>query len=94
MKKYLAAAFTAIAVMTAISASAAGTSAGTTKDLCLLYSQNCPKSKPTLPELIDKTQREIAKGQLVYSEKEQEILKQKLEEYQRLEELLLYHPSN
>lgn len=83
----------AACLLSATAAFASSAAAVKGKDVCLVYGENCPKAKLSLPELIDRARREIQRGKAVYSDKELEILNRKLEEYQRQEELLLYHPG-
>jgi len=50
------------------------------KDDCLLYGKNCPNGLDSLPERITKLNKEIAKGEKVYSSEELNKLKRKLKE--------------
>ncbi|WP_298437854.1 hypothetical protein [Geobacter sp.] len=64
------------------------------KDLCLLHDENCPDRKDDIVELIAKLKREIARGTEVYTPAELKKLQNKLEEYERLLDVLLYHNTN
>jgi hypothetical protein len=50
------------------------------KDECLLVAKNCPDSVDTIQQRIEKLQREINKGNDVYTSEELRILKQKLDD--------------
>lgn len=50
------------------------------KDDCLLYGKNCPNVIDSLPERITKLNKEIAKGEKVYTSEELNKLKRKLKE--------------
>jgi len=50
------------------------------KDDCLLYGKNCPNVLDSLPERIIKLNKEIAKGEKVYTSEELNKLKRKLKE--------------
>ncbi len=50
------------------------------KDDCLLYGKNCPNELDSLPERIAKLNKEIAKGEKVYTSAELNKLKRKLKE--------------
>ncbi|WP_298268909.1 hypothetical protein [Geobacter sp.] len=64
------------------------------KDLCLLNDENCPDRKDDIVELIAKLKHEIARGTEVYTPAELKKLQNKLEEYERLLDVLLYHNTN
>jgi hypothetical protein len=61
--------------------------AGTVKNKCLLYSENCPEQSDTIFEKIDKLQKEMARG--IYSQAEIFLLERKLEEYRGLLDSLM-----
>ena len=65
----------------------------TGKDLCILRGIGCPKRQPTMDEMIGRIQHEIDRGKAVYSEKELQILRMKLEEYEELRYKILYGTS-
>lgn len=50
------------------------------KDDSLLYNKNCPNALDSLPERITKLNKEIAKGEKVYSFEELNKLKRKMKE--------------
>ncbi len=50
------------------------------KDECLLYGKNCPNAVDSLPERVTKLEREIGKGEIVYSPEELKQLEHKLKE--------------
>lgn len=50
------------------------------KDDCLLYGKNCPNVLDSLPERIAKLNKEIAKGEKVYTSEELNKLKRKLKQ--------------
>lgn len=47
---------------------------------CLLYGENCPNVHDSLPERIAKLNKEIAKGEKVYTSEELNKLKRKLKQ--------------
>ena len=53
------------------------------KNLCVLYSQNCPKradgGQDTVQDTLKKLRDEIARGEAVYTPEELRILEKKLE---------------
>ena len=73
---------TALALATPVTATAAVKKAAAGKDICLVYSENCPEQAETILEKISKLQNEIARGGNVYSPIEIARLENKLEEYQ------------
>ena len=50
------------------------------KDDCLLYGKNCPNVLDSLPERIEKLNKEIAKGEKIYTPEELNKLKRKLKQ--------------
>ena len=50
------------------------------KDDCILYGKNCPNGLDSLPERIAKLNKEIAKGEKVYTSEELNKLKRKLKQ--------------
>jgi len=54
------------------------------KNMCLLYTENCPNQQPTIQQTIQALQAEIKKGPAVYSRAELELLRQKLANAQSL----------
>lgn len=50
------------------------------KDDCLLYGKNCLNGLDSLPERIAKLNKEIAKGEKIYTSEELNKLKRKLKE--------------
>lgn len=80
----------AVAVVTApLAATAAGEKGVAGKNLCQLYSENCPEQADTILEEIAKLEHEFARGEKVYSRTEIARLERKLEEYQGLLNSLL-----
>jgi len=75
--------------LTAPLASTAAENKAADKDVCLLYSANCPEQTDTILEKIAKLQHEIARGKIVYSPVEITRLESKLEEYRGLLDSLL-----
>lgn len=63
------------------------------KDFCLLYGENCPDRKESITEIIEHLQREIARGEVVYTKEELKRLQRKLDEYEWLLYTILYSPS-
>jgi hypothetical protein len=78
-----------LTVTAPLAATAAGENGAAGKNVCLLYSQNCPEQADTILEKIDKLQYEISRGGSVYSPAEISRLERKLEEYQGLLNSLL-----
>jgi len=72
---------TALALTAPLTAIAAGDKTASGKNVCLLYSENCPEQADTIFEKIAKLQNEIARGGNVYSPIEIARLENKLEEY-------------
>ena len=64
------------------------------KDLCMLYSQNCPNQSLTYQEKIARFTEEINKGTTVYTEAELNRLNDKLKETEAMFDNLLYGPSS
>jgi len=79
----------ALALTAPFAANAAGGKVEAGKNICLLYSENCPEQADTIMEKIDKLQHEIARGGNVYSPAEIARLKSKLEEYQGYLDVLM-----
>jgi len=78
-----------LTVIAPLAATAAGENGSGGKNVCLLYSENCPEQADTILEKLDKLQHEIARGGSVYSQAEIARLERKLEEYQGLLNSLL-----
>ncbi|BDV44600.1 hypothetical protein GURASL_35230 [Geotalea uraniireducens] len=63
------------------------------KNLCLLWSEDCPDKKLTITEQIAALKREIALGTTVYTPKELQRLRNKLDEYQFFYDRLMFGNS-
>lgn len=80
----------AVLIVTApLAATAAGEKVAAGKNVCLLYSENCPEQADTILEKIGKLEQEIARGESVYNLAEIARLERKLDEYQGLLNSLL-----
>jgi len=93
MKRIIAMVFATCLAMTQFPAYATDTTGGSEKDLCLLYSEKCVNRALTIQEKIAKLNREIAKGNQVYTKAELQRLQDKLEDAERLLDNLLYGPG-
>lgn len=60
------------------------------KNLCLLESEDCPKRKMTITELIQGLRDELAKGEAVYTPAELRRLETKLREYEYMYDRLMF----
>ena len=78
MKKITVSVCVVAVALAAISAFASVPPEG--KDDCLLYGKNCPNVLDSLPERIAKLNKEIAKGEKVYSSEELNKLKRRLKQ--------------
>jgi hypothetical protein len=78
-----------VAVTVPLVANAAGEKGVSGKNVCLLYSENCPEQADTILEKIAKLEHEISRGESVYFQAEIARLERKLEEYQGLLNSLL-----
>jgi hypothetical protein len=65
-------------------------SAGEGKDRCLLYGEKCPATTSSISEIIVKLQKEIRKGEAVYTPREIAALENKLRQYHEYYEVLAY----
>ncbi|AAR35507.1 hypothetical protein KVP06_10740 [Geobacter sulfurreducens] len=81
MKKIIVSVCAAALALAAIPAFASVPPEG--KDDCLLYGKNCPNVLDSLPERIAKLNKEIAKGEKVYTSEELNLLERKLKEDNR-----------
>lgn len=80
---------TALALTAPCAANAAGGKVGAGKNICLLYSENCPEQADTIMEKIAKLQHELAREGNIYSPAEIARLKDKLAEYQGYLDVLM-----
>ena len=78
MKNITISVYVVVAALAAIPAFASVPPEG--KDDCLLYGKNCPNVLDSLPERIAKLNKEIVKGEKVYTSEELNKLKRKLKE--------------
>lgn len=58
------------------------------KDECLLIAKDCGNSAQSVQDKIEKLKEEIAKGTVVYTPEELQVLKQKLEEVNKILDFL------
>lgn len=58
------------------------------KNLCMLYSQDCPKEPLTIQDRMKQLQEEIQKGTSLYTPQELAILEQKLKDAEGVYEFL------
>lgn len=58
------------------------------KDACLLIAKDCGNSAQSVQDKIEKLKEEIAKGTVVYTPEELKVLKQKLEEVNKILDFL------
>jgi hypothetical protein len=63
------------------------------KDLCLLYSQDCPNQAMTIQTKISRLREEIGKGSTVYTPVELRRLQSKLEEAEWMYYVIMYSPG-
>jgi len=66
----------------------------TEKDECILNAKDCGDQALSLESKINRLKQEIAKGNKVYSPKELQKLKNKLEDANDILDELLFHPTN
>jgi hypothetical protein len=59
------------------------------KDVCLLFARNCEDNVYQLQQRIDRLRGEIAKGHVIYSDGELNILRQKLDTANKALEFVL-----
>lgn len=59
------------------------------KDVCLLLAKNCQDNAYVLEQRIERLQREISKGNTIYTDGELNILKQKLDDANKALEFVI-----
>jgi len=64
------------------------------KDLCLLYSRNCPNQAMSYQEKIARFKEELNKGTQVYSAAELQRLDDKLKDTEAMYDNLMFSPSH
>lgn len=94
MKTFKVSATALLIVLSTIPAIAADKQPPGQKNLCLLYSEDCPDRKDDILQIIAKLRAEIARGAEVYTPEELRRLENKLEDYEYLLYALLYHNTD
>lgn len=94
MRRLIAVLFAIFMLVVQIPALGAETAGASGKDLCLLYSQNCPNQSLSYQEKIARFKEEINKGTEVYTAAELQRLNDKLQEAETMYNDLVYSPSN
>lgn len=82
-----------VAAMSALAATPPAPPQADKKNLCLLWSEDCPAKKLTLTETIAALKREIALGATVYTPDELQRLRNKLHDYKFLYQQLMFGNS-
>jgi len=101
MKKCIVAAFLLLAFGTAVHAEdstaapqGADDASKQKKDDCILNAKDCGDQALSIENKIQRLKEEIAKGSRVYTPKELQKLKHKLEDANDVLDELLFHPTN
>ncbi|HEY6009122.1 MAG TPA: hypothetical protein VIU40_12425 [Geobacteraceae bacterium] len=90
MKRIVAVVIAAGLALVQVPAFGATTAGSTGKDLCILYSQDCPDQVMSIQQKIARLNGEMAKGTQVYTQDELRHLAYKLHEAKLMLDILTY----